>query len=113
MSDEVMPFCIEVSEAELCDLRHRLERTRWPERETVEDWSQGVPLAYLRELCRYWADGYDWRATEARLNALPQFRTEHRRARHPLPPRPLAAPRGAAARHHARLARARSSSSSR
>jgi hypothetical protein len=75
MSDEGMTFCIEGSEAELCDLRHRLERTRWPEREIVEDWSQGVPLAYLRELCRYWGDGYDWRATEARLNALPQFRT--------------------------------------
>ena len=49
---------------------------RWPEAETVADWSQGVPHGYLRELCGYWADGYDWRATEARLNALPQFRTE-------------------------------------
>jgi pimeloyl-ACP methyl ester carboxylesterase len=47
-----------------------------PEAETVSDWSQGVPLAYIRELCGYWADGYDWRATERRLNALPQFRTE-------------------------------------
>ena len=75
MSDEVKPFRIEVSEADLRDLRQRLKHTRWPERETVEDWSQGVPLAYLRELCRYWGDGYDWRATEARLNALPQFRT--------------------------------------
>ena len=75
MSDEVTPFRIEVSEADLRDLRQRLKRTRWPERETVEDWSQSVPLAYLRELRRYWGDGYDWRATEARLNALPQFRT--------------------------------------
>jgi len=72
----VTPFRIEIPEDQLRDLRERLERTRWPERETVDDWSQGVPLAYLRELCAYWADGYDWRATEARLNALPQFRTE-------------------------------------
>ena len=75
MSDEVKPFRIEVSEADLRDLRQRLKHTRWPEPETVEDWSQGVPLAYLRELCRYWGEEYDWRATEARLNALPQFRT--------------------------------------
>jgi epoxide hydrolase len=75
MSDEVTDFRIEVAEAELEDLRARLRRTRWPERETVEDWSQGVPLAYLKELCGYWADGYDWRATERRLNELPQFRT--------------------------------------
>jgi epoxide hydrolase len=76
MSDGVTEFRIEIPEAELRDLRERLERTRWPEAETVEDWSQGVPLAYMRELCRYWAADYDWRATEARLNALPQFRTE-------------------------------------
>jgi len=75
MSDEVTPFRIEISEDELHDLRQRLQRTRWPERETVENWSQGVPLAYLQELCAYWADAYDWRATETRLNALPQFRT--------------------------------------
>jgi epoxide hydrolase len=72
----VEPFRVEVPEAELDDLRERLRRTRWPEPETVDDWSQGVPLAYLQELCAYWADGYDWRATEARLNAHPHFRTE-------------------------------------
>jgi pimeloyl-ACP methyl ester carboxylesterase len=72
----VRPFRIEVPEAALVDLRERLEHTRWPEAETVADWSQGVPLAYLRELCGYWASGYDWRATEARINALPQFRAE-------------------------------------
>jgi epoxide hydrolase len=72
----VTPFRIEIPEDQLRDLRERLERTRWPESETVDDWSQGIPLAYLQELCAYWADGYDWRATEARLNALPQFRTE-------------------------------------
>jgi pimeloyl-ACP methyl ester carboxylesterase len=72
----VESFRIEVAEADLDDLRERLRRTRWPERETVDDWSQGVPLAYLRELCDHWASRYDWRATEARLNALPQFRAE-------------------------------------
>jgi Epoxide hydrolase N terminus len=75
MPDDVTDFRIEVPEAELEDLRARLQRTRWPERETVEDWSQGVPLAYLRDLCGYWADRYDWRATEMRLNALAQLRT--------------------------------------
>ena len=68
------PFRIEIPDDDLLDLRERLERTRWPDGETVEDRSQGVPLAYMRELCDYWARIYDWRATEARLNALPQFR---------------------------------------
>jgi pimeloyl-ACP methyl ester carboxylesterase len=76
MSDQVTPFRIDVPETDLSDLRERLRRTRWPEAETVEDWSQGVPLAYMQEICGYWAERYDWRATEARLNALPQFRTE-------------------------------------
>jgi epoxide hydrolase len=75
MSDEVAPFRIEIPRDALGDLRERLARTRWPEAETVSDWSQGVPLSYLHELCRYWADGYDWRATEKRLNGFPQFRT--------------------------------------
>jgi pimeloyl-ACP methyl ester carboxylesterase len=76
MRDDLTPFRVEVSDADLADLRERLGRTRWPDAETVDDWSQGVPLGYLRELCRYWAEGHDWRATEARLNAFPQFRTE-------------------------------------
>jgi len=75
-SDEVVPFRIEVPQGTLGDLRARLAGTRWPEAETVDDWSQGVPLSYLRELCRHWAEDYDWRATERRLNLLPQFRTE-------------------------------------
>ncbi|GAA4397120.1 epoxide hydrolase [Actinomadura verrucosospora] len=75
MADDVIPFHLDVPESVLDDLRERLNRTRWPDEETVDDWSQGVPLDYLRELCRYWAEEYDWRATEARLNALPQFRT--------------------------------------
>jgi pimeloyl-ACP methyl ester carboxylesterase len=75
VSDEVEPFRIAIPDSELEDLRDRLGRTRWPERETVEDWSQGIPLAYVQDVCRYWRDEYDWRATEARINSFPQFRT--------------------------------------
>lgn len=76
MNGDISPFRIDVPETELDDLRRRLRQTRWPEAETVEDWSQGIPLAYTRELCEYWLDQYDWRASEARLNRFPQFRTE-------------------------------------
>ena len=76
MSTEIRPFHLETPDAQLEDLRQRLGRTRWPEAETVGDWTQGIPLSYTKELCAYWADGYDWRLTEQRLNALPQFRTE-------------------------------------
>jgi epoxide hydrolase len=75
MADEVTDFRLDVPEEDLDDLRDRLRRARWPEPETVADWSQGVPLAYLQDLCRYWAEAYDWRRAEARLNALMQFRT--------------------------------------
>jgi pimeloyl-ACP methyl ester carboxylesterase len=75
MATEVTPFTIAVPEADLSDLRQRLARTRWPEPETVDDWSQGIPLSYVQELCRYWEKDYDWRASEARLNRFPQFRT--------------------------------------
>ncbi len=68
-------FHIEVPEDDLVDLRDRLARTRWPEPETVDDWSQGVPLDYLRDLCGYWQEHYDWRATESRLNQLDHFKT--------------------------------------
>jgi pimeloyl-ACP methyl ester carboxylesterase len=71
----VEPFRLDVPESELTDLRERLRRTRWPEPATAAGWTQGVPLEFLRELCAYWADGYDWRRLEARLNALGQFRT--------------------------------------
>jgi pimeloyl-ACP methyl ester carboxylesterase len=71
----IVPYRIETPEAELDDLRRRLRATRWPDRETVDDWTQGVPLAYVKEVCAYWADRYDWRQTEARLNALPQWKT--------------------------------------
>jgi epoxide hydrolase len=76
MSDEITPFRIDVRDADLDDLRRRLRQTRWPDPETVDDWSQGIPLAYVRDLCGYWLDRYDWRAAEARLNRFPQFRTE-------------------------------------
>ncbi len=76
MNEEITPFRIEIPEADLDDLRRRLRRTRWPEPATVDDWSQGIPLEYLRELCDYWLERYDWRSSEARLNRFPQFRTE-------------------------------------
>ena len=75
-SDAVRPFKVNVPEAELAELRKRINATRWPERETVTDDSQGVPLAMIQELARYWATDYDWRKCEAKLNALPQFITE-------------------------------------
>ena len=75
MGDEVVPFRVEVREADIEDLRDRLRRTRWPDAETVQDWSQGTPLAYVRELCRYWLDEYDWAKAQVRLNRFPQFRT--------------------------------------
>jgi len=94
MSDDisVRPFRIEVVDAVLDDLHRRLELTRWPEAEVVDDWSQGVPLAWMQDVCRYWRDGYDWRAQEARLNRFEQFITEidgldihlvHQRSPHP------------------------------
>ena len=76
MPEEVTPFRIATSETELDDLRTRLRWTRWPEKETVGDWSQGVPLGYLRELCQYWEHKYEWAPRQRRLNAFPQFRSE-------------------------------------
>ncbi len=76
MSEAITPFRIDIPEAALEDLRQRLALTRFPEAETVDDWSQGIPLAYVRELADYWATRYDWRPVEARLNGLPNFRTE-------------------------------------
>jgi pimeloyl-ACP methyl ester carboxylesterase len=76
LTTDLRPFRVDVPEAELTDLRRRINATRWPGRETVADRSQGVQLATLRELARYWTTEYDWRKCEARLNALPQFKTE-------------------------------------
>jgi len=73
---EIRPFHLEVPEEELVELRRRVASARWPSRELVPDRSQGVQLATLQELARYWATEYDWRKAEAKLNALPQFMTE-------------------------------------
>ena len=73
---DLTPFRVEVPGAALDDLKRRLAATRWPERETVGNWDQGVPLAKLRGLVEHWRDRYDWRRFEARINAHPQFRTE-------------------------------------
>ena len=72
----IRPFRVNVPEAELTELRRRINATKWPERETVTDASQGVQLATIQALARYWATDYDWRKIEAKLNALPQFMTE-------------------------------------
>jgi len=88
----IRPFHVNFPEADLADLRKRIRATKWPERETVQDESQGVPLATMQDLAQYWAADYDWRKCEARLNALPQFMTEidgldihfiHVRSHHP------------------------------
>jgi hypothetical protein len=73
---EIGSFEVAIPDEELADLRRRVAATRWPTRELVGDRSQGVQLAALQELARYWTSEYDWRRCEARLNALPQFKTE-------------------------------------
>ena len=88
----VRPFTVHFPQGSLDNLRRRIAATQWPEKETVADQSQGVPLATMQELARYWATDYDWRTVEAKLNALPQFMTEidgldihfiHVRSQHP------------------------------
>jgi pimeloyl-ACP methyl ester carboxylesterase len=74
-TDEIRPFRFDVPEEQLVDLRRRIAATKWPEQETVKDASQGVQLATIQKLARYWSTDYDWRKVEARLNALPQFVT--------------------------------------
>lgn len=91
-ADAIRPFRVDIPETALTDLRRRLAATRWPDKETVADQSQGAQLAKLQELVRYWATDYDWRKGEAKLNAFPQFMTTidgvdihfiHVRSRHP------------------------------
>jgi pimeloyl-ACP methyl ester carboxylesterase len=91
-AESIRSFRAKVSEEALADLRRRIQATRWPDKETVADRSQGVPLATMEELARYWATDYDWRTVEAKLNALPQFVTTidgldihfvHVRSKHP------------------------------
>src|ERR1700752_1150162 len=90
--EAIRSFSIHIPEAELVDLRRRIVATRWPDRETVNDQSQGIPLAKLKPLVEHWGTGYDWRKAEAKINALPQFMTEidgvdihfiHVRSKHP------------------------------
>src|SRR5215470_6721211 len=75
MATEPKPFRIAVDDRTLDDLKARLQNTRWPEAELVDDWSQGVPRKWLREICRYWLEDYDWRARETLLNRFAQFKT--------------------------------------
>ncbi|MBL6689466.1 MAG: epoxide hydrolase [Pseudomonadales bacterium] len=72
---QIRPFKLDVPKTELEDLRQRLKSARWPESETVDDWSQGVPLRYHREFCQYWASEYNWYDTQDRLNRFPQYKT--------------------------------------
>jgi pimeloyl-ACP methyl ester carboxylesterase len=90
--DVIRPFRVNIPEEQLVDLRRRIAMTRWPDRETVNDQSQGIQLAKIKPLVEYWGTGYDWRKTEAKLNALPQFVTKidgldihfiHVRSKHP------------------------------
>ena len=76
MNDALVPFRVRIDDAAIEDLRSRLAHTRFPDREPVQDWSQGTPLSYVQELCGYWQRDYDMRRLEKRLNAYPQFRTE-------------------------------------
>ena len=71
----IRPFSVNVPETELAELRRRIKATRFPEKETVNDFSQGVPLATVQKLAYYWATEYDWRKVEGRLNAVPNFIT--------------------------------------
>lgn len=91
-NEEIRPFKMQFPEEELMNLKRRIMATRWPEKETVSDQSQGVPLAMIQKLAQYWATDYNWRKAEARLNALPQFMTKidgldihfiHVRSKHP------------------------------
>ena len=92
MTTTIKPFRIAVEDDVLDDLKARLRMTRWPEAELVDDWSQGAPLKWIQEVCRYWAEDYDWRRREAQLNRFAQFTTEidgldihfvHARSPHP------------------------------
>src|SRR6267142_6047379 len=74
-ADAIRPFTVHFPDEALADLKRRIAATRWPERETVTDQSQGVPLATVQKLARYWGTEYEWRTCEAKLNALPQFIT--------------------------------------
>ena len=84
MTIDITPFTVAIPSSALEDLKQRLERVRWPEKETCEDWGQGIPLQYTQELAQYWATDYDWRRFEKKLNGWPQFMTSYRGYRHSL-----------------------------
>lgn len=75
MTTDITPFTVAIPSSELEDLKLRLEHARWPEKETCDDWSQGIPLKYTQELAHYWATEYNWRRFEKKLNSWPQFMT--------------------------------------
>ncbi len=79
-SAKVAPFRVSIPPAAIDDLKERLARTRWTDRQTVDDWSQGVPLAYLHDVCQYWAKDYSWTRLEDRLNGIRRRILENRRA---------------------------------
>ena len=101
----IRPFKYHATDAELADLKRRIKATKWPDRETVNDDTQGVRLATMQKLADYWANHHDWRRAEAQIFSYPELRHQHRRARHPLHPREVEAPERAAGDHHPRLAR--------
>src|SRR3990167_262837 len=76
MTIDIRRFRIAVADDVLKDLQSRLRNTRWPDAELVDDWSQGSPLGWIQDMCRYWAEQYDWRSREARMNRFDQFITE-------------------------------------
>ena len=102
---EIEAFTIAATDEQLADLRQRLSNTRWPEAELVEDWTQGIPLSYVQEVCEYWAKDYDWRVREALLNRFRPFPHPGRRPRYSLHPPAQPPSRGPAAVDHPRLAR--------
>ena len=75
MDDTIQPYAISVPDDDLKDLKKRLGSARWPEPEAVDDWTQGVPIDWLKDICEYWSKGYDWREREAALNRFEHFST--------------------------------------
>ena len=71
---EITPFTIEIPKEQIDDLHNRIRNTRWPEAECVDDWSQGIPLTYTKELTNYWLTEYDWRTCETKLNSFDQYK---------------------------------------